>query len=78
MPRSRCRTGEIDGEISLAHRSQSPPIDFNARIRIIPPYLRELAPGAGIRISESGEIAIRVRGTLDEPRVEPLASRASR
>ena len=70
--------GEIDGVISMAHHSQSPPIDLNARIRIIPPYLRDLVPGAGIRISESGEIAIRVRGSLDDPRIEPLPARGSR
>ncbi len=70
--------GEIDGEISMAHRSQSPPIDLNAHIRIIPAYLRELAPSAGIRVSESGEVAIRLRGTLDRPRIEPLPSGGSR
>jgi len=66
--------GEIDGEIAMAHRSQSPPIDLTARIRIIPPFLRDLAPDAGLRISDSGEVAIRVRGTLDSPRIEPLPS----
>jgi type II secretion system protein N len=67
--------GEIDGEVSMTHHSQSPPIDLTARIRIIPRFLRELAPNAGIDISESGEVAIRIRGTLDRPLIEPLSSR---
>jgi type II secretion system protein N len=64
--------GELSGEISMAHRSQSPPIDLTTRIQIVQPELRSLAPGAGITLSKSGEASLRVRGTIDAPEIEPL------
>jgi type II secretion system protein N len=65
-------TGDIDGEIAMAHRSQSPPIDLSAHIRIVQPYLRGLAPSAGIALGKDGEASLRVRGTLDSPEIQPL------
>jgi len=65
--------GELSGEIGLVHRSQAPPIDLTAKFRIVDPMLRRLAPGAGIPMSKSGEIAVRIGGTVDAPQVEPLS-----
>ena len=59
--------GDLSGEIGLAHHSQSPPIDLNVDLRILDPGLRQLAPAAGIPISDTGQLKLRVRGTLDAP-----------
>jgi type II secretion system protein N len=66
--------GELSGEIGLVHRSQAPPIDLTAKFRIVDPMLRRLAPGAGIPMSQNGEIAVRVGGTVDAPSIEPLSA----
>jgi len=68
--------GELSGEIGLVHRSESPPIDFQAEFRIVNPILRGLAPGAGIPISADGGISVRISGTLDAPRFEALSEGA--
>jgi len=67
--------GKLSGEIGLVHHSQAPPIDLSAEFRVVNPMLRQLAPGAGIRISPKGEIAVRVSGTLDAPEFDPLSGR---
>jgi type II secretion system protein N len=67
--------GEIEGEIGLVHHSQSPPIDVNARIRLIDPRLQELAETAGLRLSSNGTTALHIRGTVDDPEFEVAATR---
>ena len=64
--------GSLSGEIGLAHRSQSPPIDLALNLRIIDETLRQLAPGAGFALSDDGRIDTRVRGTLDTPQIARL------
>lgn len=68
--------GQLSGEIGLVHRSQSPPVDLEARLRIVDPTLRGLAPGAGLPITPQGNVDVRVRGTLDAPRIERVAATA--
>lgn len=70
--------GKLSGEIGLVHRSQAPPIDLSAEIRIVDPTLRQLAPGAGIPISPDGTIKMRLRGTLDAPEIDPQSIPATR
>jgi type II secretion system protein N len=65
-------TGRISGEIAMAHRSQSPPIDLEAHLQIVAPDLRRLAPAAGIPISPDGKASLRLRGTLDTPEISPM------
>jgi len=73
---------ELSGEISLVHRTQSPPIDLLAHIRVVNPTLRQLASGAGLDLSPSGETDVRVGGTLDAPEMTsagaPPAAEAGR
>lgn len=69
---------ELSGEIGLVHRSQSPPIDLTAHIRIIDPMLRQLAPAAGLRLSRTGEADIRLGGTLDRPKILSSQGRTQR
>lgn len=64
--------GKLSGEIGLVHHSQAPPIDLSAEFRIVDPILRRLASGTGIPILPNGEIAVRVRGTLDAPEIDTL------
>lgn len=70
--------GKLSGEIGLVHRSQAPPIDLNAEIRIVDPTLRQLAPGAGVPISPDGTIKMRLGGTLDAPEIDPQPIRNAR
>jgi len=70
--------GKLSGEIGLVHRSQAPPIDLNAEIRVVDPTLRQLAPGAGIPISPDGTIKMRLGGTLDAPEIDPQSTRTTR
>jgi type II secretion system protein N len=67
--------GQLSGVIELARRSESPPIDLSAELHILDPTLRRLAPGIGLAISPNGEIAVKLRGTLDAPEITPLAGR---
>jgi type II secretion system protein N len=67
-------SGEISGDIGLVHRSASPPIDIDARLQILSPLLRQLAPNAGLDLSRGGETSVRIRGTLESPEVESGAS----
>lgn len=67
--------GEVSGTIGLAHRSVAPPIDLTARLRIVAPMLRQLAPEAGFVLDREGRTAVRVQGPLDAPRVEALRGR---
>ena len=70
--------GRVSGEISMAHRSQSPPIDLEAQLQIVAPDLRRLAPGAGIPISPDGKANLRLQGTLDAPEISRMpAARGS-
>jgi len=70
--------GSIRGEIAMAHRSQSPPIDLEAQLQIVAPDLRRLAPGAGIPISSDGKASLYLRGTLDAPEITRMpAARGS-
>ena len=64
--------GELSGEIAMVHRSQSPPIDVETRIQIHDRDLRRLAPQAGIEVGADGAANLRLRGTLDAPRISPL------
>lgn len=64
--------GQFSGEIGLVHRSQSPPVDLRAKLRIVDPTLRQLAPNAGFVVSPQGEIDVRIGGTLADPRVQPV------
>ena len=66
---------DLSGEIGLVHRSQSPPIDFTAHLRVLDATLRQLAPGAGLPLSSAGEADLRVGGTLDAPRIIPGTQR---
>jgi len=66
--------GEIQGEIGLAHRSVAPPIDLEARVQVVAPMLRRLAPDAGFALDREGRTSIHVQGPLDRPRIEPLAA----
>jgi type II secretion system protein N len=66
--------GELSGEIGLVHRSASPPLDIRAELRILSPVLRQLAPDAGFALEANGETSVLVRGTLENPRIESLAS----
>jgi type II secretion system protein N len=70
--------GTVRGEISMAHRSQSPPINLETRLQIVEPELRRLAPNAGIRLSPDGEASLRLRGTLDSPTITPLEPASAR
>ena len=70
--------GKLSGEIGLVHRSQAPPIDLSAEIRIVDPTLRQLAPGAGIPMSPDGTIKMQLGGTLDAPEINPQSVRATR
>ncbi|MAG34435.1 MAG: type II secretion system protein GspN [Deltaproteobacteria bacterium] len=70
--------GEVSGEIGLVHHSQSPPIDLKARIRIIDPTLRRLAPGMGLRLSREGEANVKIAGTIDGPEIVSVDSAALR
>jgi type II secretion system protein N len=63
--------GQLSGNIGLVHSSQSPPIDLNAKIRIVDPLLRQLAAGSGLSISPNGELSMHVSGTLAAPEIEP-------
>jgi type II secretion system protein N len=70
--------GSIRGEIAMAHRSQSPPIDLEAQLQIVTPDLRRLAPSAGIPISPDGKASLYLRGTLDAPEITRMpAARGS-
>ena len=70
--------GQLSGEIGLVHRSQSPPLDMQGRLVIHDPTLRQLAPGAGLRLSPQGEAEIRVGGTVDAPEITTLGRAARR
>jgi type II secretion system protein N len=67
--------GEIEGEIGLVHHSQSPPIDVNARVRVIDPLLEQLALGANLPLSSNGTTALHVSGTVDAPRFEAASAK---
>ncbi len=67
--------GTIEGEIGLVHRSQSPPLDLRADLRVLDATLRRLAPSAGLRLGPDGAIALRVSGTAAEPKLEPVRAR---
>lgn len=69
--------GEIAGEVGLVHRSQSPPLDMTARLRIIDPTLRQLAPSAGLRLDANNEARVRITGTADAPIIAPLRTTGS-
>lgn len=64
--------GRMSGEIAMAHRSQSPPIDLEAHLQVVEPELRRMAPGAGVPMSPDGKASLRLRGTLDAPQITPL------
>ncbi len=70
--------GEISGTIGLAHRSVAPPVELRADLQIVAPALRQLAPGAGLRLDRNGRASVRVHGPLDQPVIEPLAGAARR
>ena len=70
--------GEINGEIGLVHRSQSPPIDLTAQVHIKDKILRSLAPNAGLRIDADGNANILLMGTIDEPRIQMPSKAAAR
>ena len=59
--------GTLSGEIEMAHRSQSPPINLQAQVRIVQPDMRGMASAAGIDLSSSGEADLQLSGTLDAP-----------
>ena len=64
--------GRLSGDIAMAHRSQSPPIDLEAEVQVIQPDLRRMAPSAGIELSAEGKASVRLRGTLDAPEITPI------
>lgn len=70
--------GKLSGEIGLVHRSQAPPIDLTAEIRIVDATLRQLAPSAGIPMSPDGTIKLRLGGTLDAPEIDSQSIRNAR
>jgi type II secretion system protein N len=70
--------GEINGEIGLVHRSQSPSIDLTAQVNIKNETLRSLAPNAGLSIDAYGNADILLTGTVDEPHIEMPRKAAAR
>lgn len=70
--------GTLSGEIGLVHRSQSPPIDLSARVTVHEPLFRQLADGAGLRLSAEGEADVELRGTIDAPEIAPAGRRKRR
>lgn len=70
-------TGNLRGEIGMVHRSLSPPIDLSAKIRIIEPSLRAMAPAAGLTLSSNGEAELRLGGTVDAPEMSSVAGAAT-
>jgi len=64
--------GELSGDIAMAHRSQSPPIDLETTLQVVDPGLRALAPSTGISFSRDGKVRLRLRGTLDAPELSSL------
>lgn len=67
--------GTIAGEIGLVHRSQSPPLDLRADLRVLDETLRRLAPSAGLRLGPEGAIRLQVSGTAADPKLQPVRSR---
>jgi type II secretion system protein N len=67
-------SGELSGEIGLVHRSQSPPVELQAKLRIVDPNLRRLAPAVGLELDGEGRAHIAVRGTLDAPEISPYTN----
>lgn len=65
--------GEISGEVGLVHRSQSPPLDMTARLRILDPALRQLALGAGLKLDSNYESRVRIGGTANAPTLTPIS-----
>ncbi len=63
--------GALAGEVGLVHRSQSPPLDFRAELRILDETLRRLAPSAGLQPAPDGSVTVRITGTAAAPVLRP-------
>lgn len=63
--------GTLAGEVGLVHRSQPPPLDFHADLRILDATLARLAPAAGLRPGPDGEVSIELTGNASAPRLRP-------
>ncbi|MEM9174205.1 MAG: type II secretion system protein GspN [Myxococcota bacterium] len=68
-------SGTIEGEIGLVHRSQSPPLDLRADLRVRDETLKRLAPSAGLRLGPEGALALQVSGTVASPKLQPSRAR---
>ena len=68
-------TGTLSGEIGLVHRSQSPPLDLRADLRVLDDTLKRLAPGAGLRLAADGSVSLTVSGTVAAPNLQSVRAR---
>ena len=68
-------TGTLAGEIGLVHRSQSPPLDLTADLRVLDETLKRLAPGAGLRLGPDGTLTVKVSGSAASPKIQPERGR---
>ena len=63
--------GHIEGKIGLVHRSQSPPIDLAATLRIHDPVLLDMAQSNGFPITNGNQTNFDLSGTVASPQVLP-------
>jgi len=63
--------GRLEGEIGLVHRSQPPPIDLSASLRIHDPTLQEMAQRNGFPIANGNESNFHLGGTVASPKITP-------
>ena len=67
--------GTLSGEIGLVHRSQSPPLDLRADLRVLDDTLKRLAPGAGLRLAADGSVSLGISGTVAAPNLQSVRAR---
>ena len=68
-------SGTLEGEIGLVHRSQSPPLDLRADLKVLDETLKRLAPSAGLGLAPDGSLAVEVSGTIANPSLKSVRSR---
>lgn len=67
--------GTLSGEIGLVHRSQSPPLDLRADLRVLDETLERLAPSAGLPLAADGSVSVQISGTVADPKLQPIRAR---
>ena len=70
--------GRIEGEIGLVHRSQAPPIDLSASLRIHDPTLQDMAQRNGFPKASGNETNFHLGGTIISPEITPLRPGSTR